>query len=99
MLQLGRKFMNFYLGLFSNRTETLDFAKKLKSYRIDNSVVAVPKGVGSSCGVCVKIPGNQFVAATKVLKANRYATFLGFYEALTVNGGAYEYRKVSFYNV
>lgn len=89
--------MDYYLVLFSNRTETLDFADKLKRNKINCFVVATPKGVGSSCGISVKIFAKFFPAALRIFKNQRYLTFTAFYYAKYNGKGDYNFERINFY--
>lgn len=92
-----KDFMDFYLALFSNRTETMDFSVVLRRYRIEHAVIATPKGVGSSCGVCIKIYARFFPAALKLFRLQKYITFHSFYYAKYNGKGDYKLEKLSVY--
>lgn len=91
------QYMDYYIILFSNRTETMDFSWVLKRYRIDHAVIATPKGTGSSCGVCIKLYARFFPFALKLFRAQRYMTFYGFYFARYNGKGDYSMEKINFY--
>ncbi len=89
--------MDYYLALFSNRTETLDFADKCKCNRIECNVIATPKGVGSSCGICLKIFARHFQYAIKIFKMQNYVTFNSFYVARYNGKGDYNLERINVY--
>lgn len=86
--------MNYYLVIFSNRTETLDFSNALKYYKIDNGIIATPKGIGTSCGISVKIYEGYFEKALRVLRQKNYLTFTAIYKAVYDKRGGYKFSKI-----
>lgn len=87
--------MNYYLVIFTNRTESLEFSYILKKYRVEHAVVATPKGVGSSCGIAVKIFANNFNQAFKILKSCNFFTLSGIYFAKYDGRGGYFTEKIN----
>lgn len=87
--------MNYYLVIFSNRTESLEYSQNLKCYKINHSVIATPQGVGYSCGISVKIYEQNINIALRVLRQKNYVTFSAIYKATYDKKGGYKFMKVS----
>ena len=67
------------LAVFRSRTETLNFASLLRSYRVPCSVVNTPRSINVSCGISVKF-GNSDIETAKMVMARRgFTTFAGFF--------------------
>ncbi len=88
--------MNVYLIIFSNRTETLDFSNLLKKYGVDNSIIATPKGVASSCGISIRLYENSVNYAIRLLQSRAYLTFIGIYKGAANRRGGFDYSRISF---
>lgn len=88
--------MDYYLVVFSNRTETLDYASTLRNNKIPAEVVANPKGLGTTCGISVKIYERFIGPSLRIFRNKMYLTFVSFYKANYNGKGGYTFEKVSF---
>ena len=68
------------LAVFRSRSESLDYASRLKRYGVVSETVSAPKEARIGCGLCVRFEERVFVRAKAVLVSAKYATFKGFYK-------------------
>ena len=68
------------LAVFRSRTETLNFASLLRSYRVYCSVVNTPRKINVSCGISVKFNPNDRQKVEYILSRRKFNTFAGIYE-------------------
>lgn len=68
------------LAVFRSRSESLDFAQRLRSYGVTSETVAAPKEARIGCGLCVRFEEKVFNRAKAVLITAKYKTFKGFYK-------------------
>ena len=68
------------LAVFRSRSQSLDYAEKLREYGIHAETVAAPKEAKIGCGICVRFDARSLVKANAVLKRFRYSAFKGFYK-------------------
>lgn len=67
------------LAVFRSRTETLNFASIIRSYRIPCSVVNTPRSINVACGISVKFPVAYKDTAQEIILRRNFSTFAGFY--------------------
>ena len=68
------------LAVFRSRSQSLDFAERLKGYGIVAETVPAPKEAKIGCGLCVRFEERQFTRVRAVLRLGKYSTFKGFYK-------------------
>lgn len=68
------------LAVFRSRSQSLDYAMRLKNYGVVAETVPTPKEAKIGCGLCVRFDERLFVRAKAVLVAAKYSTFKGFYK-------------------
>ena len=68
------------LAVFRSRTETLNFASLLRSYRVYCVIVNTPRSINVSCGISVKFNNIDRQKVEYVLSRRRFDTFAGIYE-------------------
>ena len=68
------------LAVFRSRSESLDFASRLKRYGVIAETVTAPKEARIGCGLCVRFDERVFIRAKAVLVSAKYSTFKGFYK-------------------
>ena len=68
------------LAVFRSRSESLDFASRLKRYGVVAETVTAPKEARIGCGLCVRFDERVFIRAKAVLVSAKYSTFKGFYK-------------------
>ena len=68
------------LAVFRSRSQSLDFAEKLRGYGIAVETVAAPKEARIGCGLCVSFDEKYFTRVRAVLRLGKYSTFKGFYK-------------------
>ena len=74
------------LAVFRSRTQSLDYAERLKSYGVFAEIIPTPKEAKIGCGLCVRFDERLFVRAKAVLVSAKYSTFKGFYKMDFKNG-------------
>ena len=68
------------LAVFRSRSQSLDYANKLRAYGVISETVSAPKDAKIGCGLCVRFDAKVFVRAQAVLKSVKYSSFKGFYK-------------------
>jgi len=68
------------IAVFRSRTETLNFATLLKSYRVACLVINTPRTLNVSCGISVSFSNKDINIAKRILHRRRFDTFAGFYD-------------------
>ena len=74
------------LAVFRSRSESIDYAQRLKRYGVVAETVATPKEARIGCGLCVRFDERIFTRAKAVILTARYSTFKGFYKMDFMNG-------------
>ena len=74
------------LAVFRSRSQSLDYAERLKRYGVTAETIPAPKEAKIGCGLCVRFDERLFVRAKAVLVAAKYSTFKGFYKMDFRNG-------------
>ena len=74
------------LAVFRSRSQSLDYAERLKSYGVTAETVPTPKEAKIGCGLCVRFDGRYYPRANAILKTARYSSFKGFYKMDFRNG-------------
>ena len=69
------------LAVFRSRTETLNFASLLRSYKVNCIVVNTPRSINVSCGISVKFESSYMQVAKEIISRRGFSTFAGFYSA------------------
>lgn len=67
------------IAVFRSRTETLNFASILRSYKINCSVINTPRKINVSCGISVCFNQSDKDTASAILSRRGFSTFAGFY--------------------
>ena len=67
------------LAVFRSKTETLNFASILRSYRIPCTIVNTPRTINVACGISVKFSGEHQSTASMIISRRMFSTFAGFY--------------------
>ena len=67
------------LAVFRSKTETLNFASILRSYKVPCSVVNTPRSINVSCGISVKFDAYYKQTASMIISRSNFGTFAGFY--------------------
>jgi hypothetical protein len=68
------------LAVFRSRSQSLDYANRLRAYGVLSETVTAPKDAKIGCGLCVRFDSKVFVRAQAVLKTAKYSSFKGFYK-------------------
>ena len=74
------------LAVFRSRSQSLDYAEKLRSYGVVSETISAPKEAKIGCGLCVRFDERQFVRASAVLRIGKYTSFKGYYKIQFVAG-------------
>ncbi|MBE7082675.1 MAG: DUF3343 domain-containing protein [Clostridiales bacterium] len=69
------------LAVFRSKTETLNFASILRSYRVPCTIVNTPRSINVSCGISVLFDNKNEQIAKNIISRRGFSTFAGFYEA------------------
>ncbi len=73
-------------AVFRSRSQSLDFAERLRAYGVPAETQPTPKEAGIGCGLCVCFDSRVFHAAKAVLRLGRYSAFKGFFKMDYVGG-------------
>ena len=68
------------LAVFRSRTQSLDYANRLRAYGVLSETVTAPKDAKIGCGLCVRFDAKVFIRAQAVLKTAKYTSCKGFYK-------------------
>lgn len=71
--------------MFNSRTDTMRFYSLIKKFNGFCSIINTPHSLARSCGISVKISGNQVTIAKQIIANNNFNTFNGIYEINIVN--------------
>lgn len=77
--------MKYIIVMFSSRTDTMHFYSLIKKFNGFCSIINTPHSLSRSCGISVKISGNQIGIAKQIIANNRFSTFKGIYEINMIN--------------
>lgn len=87
---MGEKMNNLCIAIFTNRTHTLSFYAKLRSFGIVSKIRNMPKGLGSSCGLVVEFPFRDLQRAKALIMQMRLSSFKHIY----LNNSNFEYKLI-----
>ena len=68
------------IAVFRSRTETLNFATILRSYRVSCTIINTPRTINVACGISVKFFKAEESLARSIIARRGFSTFAGFYE-------------------
>ena len=77
--------MKYIMVMFNSRTDTMRFYSLIKKFNGFCSIINTPHSLARSCGISVKISGNQVTIAKQIIANNNFNTFNGIYEINIVN--------------
>jgi len=83
---------NACIAIFTNRTHTLSYYAKLKSFGISCKVRNTPRGLGSTCGLVVEFPFKDLQRARNLIMQMRLSSFKHIY--LSAGNGNLEYKLI-----
>lgn len=78
--------MEYYIAVFTSRTEALSFANLLSRNGIYSSVIPTPKEAGKTCGLSVRLKQDDYKNAKFLLSRTRNSSFLGWLYVFNKNG-------------
>jgi len=67
------------IAVFRSRTETLNFASILRSYKINCIIINTPRVINVACGISVKFSKVDEAVARQIISRRGFATFGGFF--------------------
>ena len=73
------------LIVFRARTETMNFAMLLRSYKISCQVVNTPRIINVSCGVSVKTSIDYLEQIDNILLRRKFSSYAGVYQVIQQN--------------
>lgn len=71
--------MEFMIATFRARTQTLNFANILKSYRVPCEIINTPRAVNVSCGISVRFSPYDLSTVESILARRKFDAFAGIY--------------------
>lgn len=74
------------VAVFRSRTQSMDYAERLKQHGVFAEIVPAPKEARIGCGLCVRFDVKQFIRAKAVMHTARYSAFKGYYRIEYQNG-------------
>ncbi len=67
------------VAVFRSRSQSLDYAERLRKYGVQATAAPAPKEAHIGCGLCVQFDIRVFPKAKAILSAGKYSSFKGFY--------------------
>ena len=77
--------MKYIIVMFSSRNDTMRFYSLIKKFNGFCSIINTPHSLARSCGISVKISGQQIALAKQIVNANKFDSFKGIFEINIVN--------------
>lgn len=77
--------MKYLIIAFKSRTELQNFAKSLRLYGINVSIINTPRSISISCGLSARAEYCYLQTIKSILQRNSFESFLGIF-AITRNG-------------
>ncbi len=74
------------LAVFRSRSQSMDYAERLKKYGVSATTVPAPKEARIGCGLCVRFEGKDYLRAKAILRMGKYSSFKGYYRLDFVGG-------------
>lgn len=74
------------LAVFRSRSQSLDYAERLRSYGVAATPTPAPKEARIGCGLCVRFDVREYARANTILKMAKYSSFKGFYKMEFIDG-------------
>ena len=71
--------MEFMIAVFKSRREAIAFGSNMQRRGARVSAINTPLRIASSCGLSIKFRRRDLHIAQRVLSANDYFTFIGFF--------------------
>ena len=79
--------MKYIIVMFTSRTDTMRFYSLIKKFNGFCSIINTPHSLARSCGISVKISGNQINLAQQIIRNNNFSSLKGIYEINISNNG------------
>lgn len=79
--------MKYLIISFKSRNELYGFARALKSYGVNLSIINSPKSIGSSCMLSIKTDFKNLNSVSHLLRQFQPKSFLGLYSTQSTNNG------------
>ena len=86
MLTTKENIMDYYIVVFRARSQTINFANLLSSYKVQCQIINTPRKVNVSCGISVKFTPKDLVIVEKLLSRRNFDTFGGIYHIIGIGG-------------
>ncbi|MCL2177701.1 MAG: DUF3343 domain-containing protein [Firmicutes bacterium] len=83
----------YYLAVFNSRTTTNRMYDNLKKAGVQVKIIATPRAVSLSCGICIKFFYSDYSVIRSKIFSLASSSFVGFYRAESI-GGKISYSKV-----
>ena len=78
--------MEYIIVSFRSRSETVKFSDLLNKRGIGNAIISTPKEASVGCGLSVRISPNYFEMAKRLVFANGFSSFAGFFQIKSYGG-------------
>ena len=72
--------MKDIISVFTSRRDAIRFTMALAGRGVPARTIGTPSSIGSSCGLSVRFSARALPLARRVLSADDYQSFRGFYE-------------------
>ena len=79
---------NTCIAIFTNRTHTLSYYARLKSFGVNCKIKNTPKGLGSSCGLVVEFYFQDYQRARALISQMGLSSFKHIY----LKNGNFQYK-------
>ncbi len=74
------------LAVFRSRSQSLDYAERLRKYGVAATTSPAPKEARIGCGLCVRFDARVYPRAKAILRTGKYSSFKGYYKLDFVAG-------------
>ena len=74
--------MDYYIVVFRARSQTINFANLLSSYKVQCQIINTPRKVNVSCGISVKFSSKDIYIVEKLLSRRNFETFGGIFHII-----------------
>ena len=78
--------MEYMIATFRSRTETINFANILRSYKVNVLIISTPRQINVSCGISVKFNAAYEERAREILSRRKFDSFGGLYLTKYIGG-------------
>ena len=79
----------YYIIAFRARSQTINFARILNSYKVACEIINTPRIINVSCGISIKFMPKDLIFVKNILKRRNFDTYAGIF---LIEGYGFNYR-------